>query len=57
MLNDEALRESLAARAWERAVADFDIEAAREKFWKILEERVRASSRSGGSAHGGRRQK
>lgn len=45
VLDDEALRQNLADRAWKRAVADFDIESAREKFWKILEEGVRASRR------------
>ena len=45
VLDDDALRENLAARAWERAVADFRIESAREKFWKLLEEGVRGSRR------------
>jgi glycosyltransferase involved in cell wall biosynthesis len=54
VLDDEALRENLAARAWERAVKDFDIESARERFWKILEEGVRASRRRGSSDGNGR---
>jgi glycosyltransferase involved in cell wall biosynthesis len=36
VLNDEELREQLAERAWERAQADFDIKAAREKFTRLL---------------------
>jgi glycosyltransferase involved in cell wall biosynthesis len=38
VLDDDALGRKLAARAWERAVADFDIVSAREKFWKFLED-------------------
>jgi glycosyltransferase involved in cell wall biosynthesis len=37
VLGDDALRQRLGARAWERARSDFDINAARSKFWNLLE--------------------
>jgi len=37
VLDDETLARHLGERAWERARADFRIETAREKFWKLLE--------------------
>jgi glycosyltransferase involved in cell wall biosynthesis len=40
VLGDEALRQRLGARAWERARSDFDINAARAKFWNLLEQRA-----------------
>lgn len=36
LLGDAELRATLAARAWERAWEDFDIEASRAKFWNLL---------------------
>ena len=44
VLDDEALGRRLAANAWARAEADFDIAAAREKFWKFLESGGRRSN-------------
>jgi glycosyltransferase involved in cell wall biosynthesis len=43
VLDDEALGRRLAGRARQRAVADFDIGAARERFWKILEKGARSA--------------
>ncbi len=36
LLDDAALRERLAARAWEQAQQDFDITVARATFWNLL---------------------
>ena len=41
VLDDETLARHLGERAWERARADFRIETAREKFWKLLESGAR----------------
>lgn len=54
VLDDEALGRRLARRGWERAVADFDIEVAREKFWRLLGERARAPRTAEGARVGGR---
>jgi glycosyltransferase involved in cell wall biosynthesis len=44
LLSDRALRERLTERGWKRALADFNIEAEREKFLMLLESTTKASS-------------